>query len=163
MSDDKKRAQAEAEVEREIRKERKFSLAEAIGRMAGPGAMKGASPITRLQQAGVEIENWMRHHMAADGEELQTVLLRRVKESEVLLANFERPLSALAAFCQRVLGSEYQLMELVRETDVEWGRVLGEKPYFESAGAPPQPDDPYTLASVRKTLASIIEKLSSAT
>ncbi len=31
---------ADAELEREIRNARKFTLAEAIGRMAGPGAMK---------------------------------------------------------------------------------------------------------------------------
>lgn len=55
---------AEAEIEQKIRRERPYSLAEAIGRMAGPGAMKGTSPITRLQQAGVEIENWLTSHLA---------------------------------------------------------------------------------------------------
>jgi len=35
------------ELEREIRQGRKFSLEEAIGRLAGPGAMKGESPIAR--------------------------------------------------------------------------------------------------------------------
>jgi hypothetical protein len=49
MSDnkDKQHSEADAELEREIRKERKFTLTEAIGRMAGPGAMKGESPVTR--------------------------------------------------------------------------------------------------------------------
>ena len=49
MSDNKdtQRSEADAELEREIRKGRKFSLDEAIGRMAGPGAMKGVSPVTR--------------------------------------------------------------------------------------------------------------------
>ena len=53
MSDhpDKQRSEADAELEREIRKGRKFTLAEAIGRLAGPGAMKGESPIARMQQA----------------------------------------------------------------------------------------------------------------
>jgi hypothetical protein len=37
------------------RRERKFTLAEAIGRLAGPGAMKGVSPITRMQRAAVEM------------------------------------------------------------------------------------------------------------
>src|SRR5262249_53781746 len=77
MSDnkDKQRSEADAEIEREIRKERKFTLAEAIGRMAGPGAMKGVSPVTRKQQAVVEIQNWLRYHMAAANGELQVVLL----------------------------------------------------------------------------------------
>jgi hypothetical protein len=53
---DKQRSEADAELEREIRKERKFTLAEAIGRLAGPGAMKGESPVTRMQQAEIEIQ-----------------------------------------------------------------------------------------------------------
>jgi hypothetical protein len=160
MSDkDTQRSEADAELEREIRKERKFTLAEAIGRMAGPGSMKGASPITRKQQAAVEIENWLRHHMSAGNGELQVVLLRRVNESELLLKNFDQPLVVLAAFCQLVLDSDYLLKELVREADIEWGRVQGERPYFDREGSPPQPDDPYTFESVHKTLAGIIELL----
>src|SRR4051812_46239252 len=43
MNDDppKRRSKADADLEREIRADRTFSLEEAIGRMAGPGAMKG--------------------------------------------------------------------------------------------------------------------------
>jgi hypothetical protein len=161
MSDDneKQPSEADKELERKIRKERKFSLAEAIGRLAGPGAMKGVSPITRQQQAAVEIENWLRHHMSAGCGELQVVLLRRVKESDLLLNNLDQPLVVLAAFCQQVLDSDYRLKELVREADVEWGRVLDERPYFEQEGSPTHPDDPYTMASVRRKLAGLIEQL----
>jgi hypothetical protein len=161
MSDkkDTQRSEADAELEREIRKERKFTLAEAIGRMAGPGAMKGVSPVTRMQQAAVEIENWLRHHMSAGNSELQVVLLRRIKGSEILLNNFDQPLVVLAAFCRQVLDSDYLLKEFVREADVEWGRVQGERPYFDREGSPPDPNDPYTSESVRKTLAGLIEQL----
>ena len=164
MSDDKDtpRSEADAELEREIRKGRKFTLDEAIGRMAGPGAMKGVSPITRMQQAAVEIENWLRHHMSAGNDELQVVLLRSVKGSELLLNNFDQPLVVLGAFCQQVLDSDYLLKDLVREADVEWGRVQGERPYFEKEGAPPDPADPYTVESVRKTLCSLIAQLGGA-
>jgi hypothetical protein len=156
---EKHRSEADAELEREIRKGRKFTAAEAIGRMAGPGAMKGVSPIARQQQAAVEIENWLRQHMPAGNGELEVVLLRRVKESQVLLEHYERPLFVLAACCQRVLESGYLLKELVREADVEWGRVQGERPYFEQDGSPPHPDDPYTLESVRNTLSRVVEQL----
>ena len=161
MSDneDTQRSEADAELEREIRKGRKFTLNEAIGRMAGPGAMKGVSPITRMQQAAAEIENWLRHYLSAGNDELQVVLLRRVKESELLLHNFEQPLVVLAAFCQQVRDSDYLLKELVREADLEWGRVQGERPYFEREGSPPDPNDPYTFQSVRKTLAGLLEQL----
>jgi hypothetical protein len=71
MSDEQetKRSDADAELEREIRLGRGFNLADAIGRMAGPGAMKGASPVSRKQQAAVEIEMWLERHAADAGEE----------------------------------------------------------------------------------------------
>ena len=53
-------SEADADLEREIRNARKFTLEEAIGRMAGPGAMKGESPIARKRQAELEIESWLK-------------------------------------------------------------------------------------------------------
>ena len=98
MSDDKQpkqRSEADAELEREIREGRKFTLEEAIGRMAGPGAMKGESPITRMQQAEIEIGSWLRSHLTDAGGALEVVLHRRVKGSELLLNNFDQPLGRL--------------------------------------------------------------------
>src|SRR5215471_7473182 len=161
MSDDpsKQRTEADAELEREIRKGRKFNLAEAIGRMAGPGAMKGVSPVPRMQQAAVEIENWLLHNAPAGSGELQVVLNRWIEGSELLLNNYEQPLVVLAAFCQQTLESEYRLKELVRESDAEWGQEQGERPYFDKEGTAPSPDDPYTSASVRKVLTAILTQL----
>src|SRR5277367_6472684 len=105
MSDkkDKPRSEADAGLEREIRKERKFTLEEAIGRMIGPGGMKGESPITRLQQAEIEIGDWLRLHLTDAGGALQVVLHRHIKESEPLLKNPGQPLVGLADFCRRIL------------------------------------------------------------
>src|SRR5262249_30983891 len=98
MSDkqDRPHSEADAELEREIRKDRKFTLAEAIGRLAGPGAMKGESPVTRMQQAEIEIESWLESHLADAGGALRVVLHRHVKESELLLNNLDQPLRVLA-------------------------------------------------------------------
>jgi hypothetical protein len=161
MSDDEnpKHSEADAELEREIRKERKFTLAEAIGRLAGPGAMKGESPVTRMQQAEIEIRSWLTSHLLDAGGALQVVLHRRVKGSDILLNNPDQPLVVLASYCQRVLGSDYLLEELVRESDMEWGRVMGERPYFEKEGSPRHPDDPYTVESVRNALSGLLEQL----
>jgi hypothetical protein len=156
---DPKRSEADAELEREIRKERKFTLAEAIGRLAGPGAMKGESPITRMQQAEFAIEAWLTDHLADSGGALPVVLLRHVKASELLLNNPDQPLAVLASFCQRILNSDYLLKELVREADIEWGRVMDERPYFEKEGVQRHPDDPYTVDSVRAALAGILKQL----
>ena len=155
------RSEADAELEREIRKGRKFTLEAAIGRLAGPGAMKGESPVSRLQQAEVEIASWLRSHLADAGGALRVVLHRHVKGSELLLNNFDQPLVVLAGCCQRVLDSDYLLEELVRDADVEWGRVMGERPYFEKPGAPRHPDDPYTVESVRNALSGLLEQLAS--
>jgi hypothetical protein len=155
------RSEADAELEREILRARKPTLAEAIGRLAGPGAMKGESPITRMQQAEVEIGDWLREHLTDTGGALQVVLLRYVTGSEVLLNNFDKPLVVLASCCQRLLDSDYFLKELVRDADIEWGRVMGERPYFETEGSPPDPDDPYTVERVRKTLSGLFTQLAS--
>jgi hypothetical protein len=127
--------------------------------MAGPVAMKGESPVACLQQGGVEIELWLTSHLADAAGALHAVLLRGVKESALLLHNLDQPLVVLGSFCQRILGSEYLLEELVRRADIEWGRIFGERPYFEKAGYPAHPDDPYTVESVRKILSDLLKQL----
>ena len=42
---------SEPDLEREVRQARKYSMEDAIGRLAGPGSLKGASPVSRQQQA----------------------------------------------------------------------------------------------------------------
>jgi hypothetical protein len=161
MSDhqETQRSEADAELEREIREGRKFTLEEAIGRLAGPGAMKGESPVTRLQQAEIKIGSWLESHLVDAGGSLEVVLHRRVKGSELLLNNFDQPLVVLASYCQRVLSSDYLLSEVVRDADVEWGRVMGERPYFEKEGSPHNPEDPYTVESVRNVLSELLTQL----
>src|SRR5262245_4861556 len=146
---------ADAELEREIRAGRKFTVSEAFGRLAGPGMMKGASPVTRKQQAVAEIQEYLGRYLADAPGTLSVVLVRHVQESELLLNGLDQPLVVLAVYVRRVLDSEYGLKELVREADMEWGRVFGERPCFEKEGNPPTPDDPYTLESVRTALTQL--------
>ena len=153
------RSEADAELERQIRNERKFSPEEALMRMAGPGMMKGESPITRKQQAEAKVDNFLRCHLIDAAGTLPAVLLRHAKNSERLLENLDQPLVVLANYIERVLDSEYVLAELVREVDAEWGRMLGERPFFEKAGSPSHPEDPYTIESVRVTLTELMETL----
>jgi hypothetical protein len=152
-------SESDAELEREVRRELKFTPEEAIGRLAGPGAMKGESPVARMQQAEVEIGSWLRSHLADAGGALQVVLHRQVKGSELLLNNFDPPLVVLAGYCQRVLASDYLLEDLVRDADVEWGRMMGERPHFETEGSPRDPDDLYTVESVRNALSGLVGQL----
>ncbi len=165
MSDDrdKQRSEADAELEREIRQGRKFTAQEAMGRMIGPGAMKGGSAISQVQEAEIAIGVWLRNNLRDPAGALQALLHRQLEGSMLLLDNLDRPLIALAGYCQRVLASDHRLEELVRQADVEWGRRMGERPYFNREGVPPHPDDPYTNDSVRAALDEVVTKISQAT
>lgn len=144
--------ESDAALEREIRRGRKFSLNDALGRAAGQGAMKGGSPVSPQQQASFEIEFYLREHISDPSGVLPIVLLRRVKDSDLLLEDAAQPLKVLSAYVTRLLQSPDLIKELVRETDVEWARRLGERPLFEASGQAPRPDDPYTFESVRAVL-----------
>jgi hypothetical protein len=161
MDDDQadQRAEFESELEREIREGRKFNPKDALARMAGPGAMKGASPVSRPQQAETEIGTWLRVHVTDTAGALHALLQRQLKGSELLLDNLDDPLAALAGYCERVLASDYLLKELVREADVEWGRRTDERPHFDREGSAPHASDPYTVESVRGTLQDVLKQL----
>jgi hypothetical protein len=163
MSDDDDKQRSDDDIEREIRQGRKFTAQEAMGRMIGPGTMKGGSAVPRMQEAGTAIGTWLRSNLTDSTGALQALLHRRLKESALLLSNLDQPLIALADYCQKVLASDYHLAELVREADVEWGRRMDERPHFNREGAPPHPDDPYTNDSVRTALNEVLTKISDVT
>lgn len=161
MNDEREKQQSEADsdIEREIRQGRKLSAKDLMARMAGPGAMKGASPVSPVQQAETEIGNWLGNNLVDACGALRVVLHRQLKGSELLLESLDQPLVALAAYCQRIVDAENLLKEIVRESDVEWGRAMGERPHFEREGAAPDPDDPYTIVSVRQALSDALKRL----
>ena len=151
---------SDAEIEREIRHNRTFSAKDAMGRMAGPGAMKGASAIPPQQQADNAVGAWLMVNLIDTSGSLREVLHRQIRGSKLLLDNMDEPLAAMAAHFSQLLASECRLGELVRQADVEWGRTMGERPYFERPGSRPDPDDPYTVESVRRTLEEALRQLS---
>jgi hypothetical protein len=163
--DDKPRQDDEAsELAREIRSGRKFSLAEAIGRLGGKGLMKGASPVTRKRQAELELKHYLERHLRDREGALRSVLLRRVVEGQTLLDSaYEEPLAALAVVIDRYLANESLLKDFVRAVDVEWGRANLERPHFERDGQEPHPDDPYTFESVGAELSGLRQRLQDAT
>ena len=147
-------------LEREVRSERKFSLADAIGRLGGGDLLKGASPVTRKRQAELEIEQYLEQHLADAQGALRAVLLRRTGDSPTLLEmGYEEPLAALAICGEQILSSEGRLSYFVSQVDAEWGRMFQERPHFERAGRPPNPEDPYTQASVRNALSRLVAQL----
>jgi hypothetical protein len=160
VSDDNKKAPEirDAEIEQEIRAQRKFSIAEAIGRSAGD-LMKGASPITRKQQAEFVIEQLIESFLNDEEGALAPELLRRVKASEALLESYDDPRAALAQVTRDLLDSDDSLRRFVIRVDAQWGRIYLERPHFERDGRAPHRDDPYTRDSVRATLAAFLAEI----
>jgi hypothetical protein len=161
MTDDTKKQRPETvgDVEREIRQGRKVTSKDLMARLAGPGAMKGASPVSPVQQAETEIGTWLGTNLVDASGALRVILHRQLKGSELLLDSVDRPLRALANYFRQLLASENLLKEIVREADVEWGRSMDERPYFDRPDAAPDPDDPYTVEAVRTALADALMEL----
>ena len=159
MTDEPEKLSADEALEREVRLGRKFNPQEALARMAGPGSMKGASPVSPVQQAETAIGSWLNGNMGDAGGSLKIVLQRHLKGSRFLLDDVGQPLRALARYCGAILDSEGRLQEIVREADVEWGRAMDERPHFDRDGVAPHPEDPYTVESVRTILGDVLKKL----
>ncbi len=159
MKDPKKPETGSESTESRIRRDRKFSLAEAVGREAA-GAMSGASPVARAEQVLLEIEHTLESLLEDSAGSLKRTIRARIKIDPPLLArHFDRPVGALEEFLRATLGSESLLNSLVRDTDARWGRDYDERPHFETEGKSPHPDDPYTRAGVRDLLQDLLDKL----
>lgn len=157
--DEKRREREDAELERDVRSQRRFDLAEAIGR-AGAGLMKGASPVAGRREAELALEHFLESRLEDPEGALVAVLRRHVRDSEELLAaSYEDPLAVLGRIVEGLRRSPEQLRGLVREADAEWGRMYLERPHFEMGGRPPDPDDPYTVASVGEALDALAKSV----
>ena len=159
MNDPKKPENGTESTESRIRRERKFSLAEAVGREAA-GSLSGASPVARSRQVLLEIGHLLESHLNDPEGALARTLLAKLELDPPLLArHFDRPAGALTEYLELTLGKDALLNALVRDTDARWGRDNQERPHFEREGHPPHPDDPYTRAGVRALLTDLLEEL----
>lgn len=149
-------------VQGEVRMQQTFTLEGAIGRAAG-GAMKGASPVPRLDQAMTELIRFVNQHTHDPSGALKSILRRRIQAGEVIVGqHLEAPLQALQAIVQPVLENDVRLHEFVRQVDVRWGELFCERPHFQQPGQSPHPDDEYTHDSVRRDLVDLLERVSDA-
>jgi hypothetical protein len=152
----------EPDVQQDTLWGRKFSLTEAIARLAGGGLLKGDSPVPGMRQAEFKVEQYLEQNLIDSAGALETVLLRRVRDSELFLKRgHERPLTTLAVMIEHLLSSDQLLRDFVTEVDREWGRVYRQKPRLEKPGTDPEDDDPYTISSVRRTLTNLLDNLRS--
>jgi len=151
---EKKKSQA-PDLEAEIRRGRKFSLAEAVGRAAG-GNLKGASPVAPARQLVLQIEEILASLLPdSEGSLCRTIIARFNDNPPLLARHFGEPTAALTEFLDDVLNTPTALDDLVRQADARWGREFDERPHFEKPGQAPHPDDPYTGESVRARLCQL--------
>ncbi|MEL4894030.1 hypothetical protein [Crocosphaera sp. Alani8] len=158
MQDKEQEAKNKA-IQREILAGRKFSLAEAIGREGGD-FLKGESPVPKLVQATTEINIFIATNLQDSSGALQAVLQTWISTDEATVSNnLENPLQALKQMLNKFLNNPELLYELVRQVDFQWGKMYDERPYFQSPGQPPHPNDEYTHESVAEKLKTLLTKL----
>ena len=147
------------EIQQNILSDRKFSLAELIGREGG-SFLKGESPIPRLLQARTEINCFIDGHLIDSAGALEAVLKDLINSDEAQISScFSSPLTALQNILATIVNHSEHLYEFVRQVDVRWGQMYDERPHFQSPGQPPHPDDEYTHESVREQLIVLLDKL----
>lgn len=159
MNNGKKIPESDRTTEQEIRRSRKFSLAEAVGREAA-GALKGASPVAAAERLLLDIEHLLDNHLPDAEGSLRRTLLARLQDNTPLLGrHLDDPAAALRTIVTRLLDSVSAMDQIVRDTDARWGRDYGERPRFNRPDQADHPDDPYTPDSVRAALQTLLQQL----
>ncbi|HRZ27315.1 MAG TPA: hypothetical protein P5346_15575 [Spirochaetota bacterium] len=149
----------EESIRNEILLERKFSLADAIGREGG-SLIKGHSPIPLLDQVTAAINIFIRNNLEDSSMMLIAALQNTVKTDGVRLSSsIEKPLEYLRGLVRSHLDNPYLLYELAREADFRRCREYREKPFCQKPGEPPHPDNEYSHEAVRGKLAALLKKI----
>lgn len=146
-------------IEKEVRSQQKFSIGGAIGR-AGRGLMKGASPVSLHDQVIIGLETWIEHNIVDPSGALKSLLKRKIRTAgRKDEFHPDKAVAILAGIIEKVLSSEYQFKEFVRQVDVRWGEMYQERPFFQREGKAPHVDDEYTFDSVRSELTRVLKIL----
>lgn len=158
MNQDKADVDEELLLQQDIIEGRPYSLAEAIGREGGT-FLKGESTVPKLVQSITAVNTFIDRNLEDPSAALQAILHQWVKGDPKVSLYKETPLVALAEILQTIIDNPPLLYELVRQVDIKWGQMYGERPYFQQPGQPPHPDDEYTHESVRQDILNLQAKL----
>ncbi|MBE9062036.1 hypothetical protein IQ256_13810 [cf. Phormidesmis sp. LEGE 11477] len=142
------------DLQREIRNERRFSLAEAIGREGG-SFMKGESAIPRPLKAANEIKQFIAAHSLDPSGTLANELSAWSIADIRLSRQLETPLVALAQIVESLLNEPVIFYEFARQVAIAQSKLTGDRPYFQQPGQPPDLDADYTHSSIRQYLLEI--------
>ena len=145
-------------LEREIRMERKFSLAEAIGREGG-SFMKGESTIPRPLRAIAQINQFITTHLGDPTGALSTTLQTWACHDIRLSRQLDTPLVALDQIVTGLILEPTTFCEFARQVAIAQSKLTGDRPYFQLLDQPPHPDADYTHASIRAELTDLQQHL----
>jgi hypothetical protein len=149
--------QEDLQLQKDILQGRKFSLAELIGREGG-GFLKGESPVPKINQLKGEINLFISNNLHDLSGALQAVLHNWVNADDQRISSYQNePLTALILIIQEIIDNENLFYEFVRQVDLKWGEMNGERPYFQLPGQPAHAEDEYSHESVRKKLLDLLE------
>lgn len=148
----------ERQIQEDILSGRQYSLADAIAREGG-NFLKGESPVPKLVQVTTEINLFIDKNLPDSSGALQSVLKYWVKSDPIISKNLESPLESLAQVLEKLLKNKALFYEMVRQADLKWGEMYGERPYFQKPGQAPHPEDEYSHESVAEKLTYLKQQL----
>jgi hypothetical protein len=151
--------QLEQELQQDILRGRKFTLADMIAQEGG-GFLKGESPVPRFKQLKAEIKVFVRNNLSDSSGALQAVLNNWIEENDVGVSKYQdNPLLALAEMLETIVSQSDLFYEFVRQVDLKWGQMYQERPFFQQPGQTPHPDDEYSHESVKAQLLKLQEQI----
>ena len=152
-------------IQREIRQQRQFSLAEAIGREGG-SFMKGESTIPRPLRAITQVNQFITTYLPDSTSALSTTLQAWVKADIRISRQLDTPLVALAQIIDSVLSEPTTLCEFARQVAIAHSHLTGEAVVFPKEIRPPsqqlnQPplEAAYTYTLIKAELSILVERL----
>ena len=152
-------------IQREIRQQRKFSLAEAIGREGG-SFMKGESTIPRPLRAIAKINQFITTYLPDPTNALSTTLQAWARDDVRVSRQLDTPLVALAQIIDSVLSEPTTLCEFARQVAIAHSQLTGEnvvfpreiRPHAQRLNQPPL-EATYTYTAIKSELSTLLDRL----
>ncbi|MGB3787546.1 MAG: hypothetical protein WA949_06020 [Phormidesmis sp.] len=146
------------ELQREILAERKFSLAEAIGREGG-SFMKGESAVPRPLRAANAIRQFIATRSSDPASALATELYTWSIADIRVSRQLDAPLVALSQIIESLLTEPTAFYEFARRVAIAQSKLTGDRPHFQQPNQPPAPEADYTHDSIKQYLLDITTQL----
>ncbi|MEM9088501.1 MAG: hypothetical protein AAGC93_07125 [Cyanobacteria bacterium P01_F01_bin.53] len=150
--------QQAAQLQKEIRDGRKFTLAEAIGREGG-SFMKGESAIPRPLRAKNTINQFITEHLTNPSSALSTTLQTWTNNDIRIMSQLDTPLVALSQILESTLTEPTAFCEFARQVAIAQSQLTGDRPYFQTLNGKAHPEADYTHESIQGELSQLLKTL----